>query len=258
MNQQNLSPETQRYENANLWDAARYLADEAELKRFGACMALLPQATSLLDVGTGNGAFLRYLEDQRTSYSSLVGIERSQAARDAAACKAEIRLGSIENLPIEDKSFDVVSALEVIEHLPYGVYEKSLSELERIAKVGILISVPYLEDRQNIVCPYCGCHFHPNYHMRRFDLKVISDLFPVFKLVNYEIVTVPEYVIMPIVRLVRRFAGKVQFPTDAICPQCSFHKSSQTHKAATRRKQPSSFIPKRNRPNWIVALYAPH
>lgn len=45
--------------------------------------------------------------------------------------------GSIEDLPYEDKSFDVVTARHILEHLDY--YEKAISEMCRVARYEVLI-----------------------------------------------------------------------------------------------------------------------
>jgi len=47
-----------------------------------------------------------------------------------------IKEGSIEKLPFKTKSFDLVYARHVLEHLDY--YEKALSEMIRVAKRGVI------------------------------------------------------------------------------------------------------------------------
>ncbi len=49
--------------------------------------------------------------------------------------------GNIYNLPFEDSSFDVVMSLEVLEHLHEP--GRALSELKRVAKKGVIVSVPH-------------------------------------------------------------------------------------------------------------------
>ncbi|NWG15881.1 MAG: class I SAM-dependent methyltransferase [Chloroflexi bacterium] len=245
--------EIRHYENPSQWTAERYLGDAAEVKRFAASAALLPESGTLLDIGTGNGAFLRYLEDHNTPLD-LLGLERSTAAREAALCRAEIRAGSAETLPFDDRSFEVITALEVIEHLPFGVYESALDEMQRVAAAAIVISVPYREPRRRVNCPYCGCGFHPNYHMRRFDEARMETLFPAFKLERLNIVRVPDYVVMPAIRWWGRLLRPTPFPATAVCPQCGYARTGGAAVKPPRRK-PLAFVPVWQRPNWFVALY---
>ena len=63
-------------------------------------------------------------------------------------------------------------ANEILEHLPWGVYEKTLVELARVAKETILITTPYQEKRQFVTCPKCHCSFSPFYHIRSFSDSV--------------------------------------------------------------------------------------
>ena len=222
------------YENPSLWAAERYLGDEAERRRLHACAAAVPPgARSLLDVGAGNGAFLRVLEEARPELR-LAGVERAHAAVELAVCRFPLRMGSIDRIPAEDRSFDVVSSLEVIEHLPRGVYEAGLRELERVARTTLLIEVPYREGRVQVRCPYCGCEFNPHYHVRQFDDRAMRTLFTGFRCVRLEKITYRDVLLGPVVkrayRAVRRRLGF--FPPSCVCPQCGFRGSALEEGAA--------------------------
>lgn len=52
-------------------------------------------------------------------------------------------VASADDMPVEDKSFDVVVACEILEHLPFEKFEKCLSEIKRVAKRGAVISLPH-------------------------------------------------------------------------------------------------------------------
>jgi ubiquinone/menaquinone biosynthesis C-methylase UbiE len=51
--------------------------------------------------------------------------------------------GSIDDIPLKDKLFDLVCCFQVLEHLPFNKFEKSLLELSRISKKYVLISLPF-------------------------------------------------------------------------------------------------------------------
>ncbi|GIL14322.1 MAG: hypothetical protein BroJett038_30420 [Chloroflexota bacterium] len=259
-----MAAESRHYENPDLWTEDRF-ASSREQQRLSITAGFIPnEARSLLDVGTGNGAFLALLEARQTPLS-LMGLERSQAAIEAAVCQAEIRAGSLDALPWQDRAFDVVSALEVIEHLPYGLYERSLREIERVAGGYILVSVPYREKRRFTPCPYCGCRFHVNYHMRSFDERSLAAIFQDFDLTRFQIVYIDDYITAPVLRTAYRILGKNrQFPTSAVCPQCGFSGSSPENTTlsgalararAGLRDKIKNRLPTYKRAQWIVALY---
>lgn len=51
-------------------------------------------------------------------------------------------VGSVSDLPFEDKSFDVVLCSEVLEHLPHDLFRKSLSEIRRVARRNAVLCLP--------------------------------------------------------------------------------------------------------------------
>ncbi|MBI1975565.1 MAG: class I SAM-dependent methyltransferase [Candidatus Vogelbacteria bacterium] len=51
-------------------------------------------------------------------------------------------LGSVLDMPFADKSFDMVIACEVLEHLPYEDFPKALAELRRVSRDSVLLSEP--------------------------------------------------------------------------------------------------------------------
>lgn len=169
-----MSIEEQYYENTDFW-AEELFANQKD--RFRTVARMIPgDARTLLDVGCGNGAFVHYLMDSERCFESIHATDRSQVA--LAHVQANKTRASIDNLPFAEGAFDIVTCLEVIEHLPLPIYEKGLSEICRIARRYAMIGVPFAEDieRDRVGCPSCGTLFNPNYHMRRFDEPTLSAL----------------------------------------------------------------------------------
>lgn len=52
-------------------------------------------------------------------------------------------IADVRNLPFQDNSFDVVMACEILEHIPYQDLTKALSNLHKVTKKYVVISVPY-------------------------------------------------------------------------------------------------------------------
>jgi SAM-dependent methyltransferase len=103
------------------------------------------QPTSLLDVGCGEGLLVhrwaRRLEEKR-----VVGIDLEEESIQAGwaerqAPNLEYRVMQADRLPFTANEFDLVSAIEVLEHLPDP--EQTLSEMARCAERHLLVSVPH-------------------------------------------------------------------------------------------------------------------
>jgi len=52
-------------------------------------------------------------------------------------------VGDVRSLPFEDNVFDIVVIYEVLEHLPYEYFKVCLSEISRVSKKWMIISLPY-------------------------------------------------------------------------------------------------------------------
>jgi 2-polyprenyl-3-methyl-5-hydroxy-6-metoxy-1,4-benzoquinol methylase len=135
-------------------------------KALGVLRGLAPE--SLLDVGSGRGTFLFPLLDE-FSYLSVTAIDLDE--RRAIDLDA-LRRGGLENfaavradvtqLGFENNSFDVVTMLEVLEHLTTP--EKAATEALRVARHFVLLSVPSKEDD------------NPE-HLHLFDARRIEAIF---------------------------------------------------------------------------------
>jgi SAM-dependent methyltransferase len=94
----------------------------------------------ILDVGCGTGTMLSYLAD----YGKAQGVDIDEEA--IGYCRerglTDVRLGSAETLPFEDGSFDLVTALDVVEHLDDDL--AALREFRRVLRPGgtLLVTVP--------------------------------------------------------------------------------------------------------------------
>jgi 2-polyprenyl-3-methyl-5-hydroxy-6-metoxy-1,4-benzoquinol methylase len=108
------------------------------------------QPGSLLDIGSGRGAFLWPLLDA----FPLLPVTAIDADAQRAAHLQAVQAGGIETLqvhyldatalPFVDNQFDVVTLLEVLEHIPNA--DAALAEAVRVASRFLLISVPAQAD----------------------------------------------------------------------------------------------------------------
>lgn len=121
----------------------RALIDRFHRKIVAEVVALSPH--TFLDAGCGEGFVARRVIDAVPGVS-LTGCDVSQTALEiAAAANPEGRFvsGSVVELPFPDCAFDVVGCFEVLEHLRGDLPRKALSELGRVARQAVVLSVPH-------------------------------------------------------------------------------------------------------------------
>lgn len=105
------------------------------------------EAGSMLDAGCGEGYVLSYLMDgdqnvigNKTLLNGLdISSEDIERTRKLIGDK-NVFVGDICKMPFDDNSYDLVLALEVLEHLVSP--EKALEEMQRVTSKYVLISVP--------------------------------------------------------------------------------------------------------------------
>lgn len=150
--------------------------DLPRVKRvIGALKALQP--ANLLDVGTGRGVFLWPLLAAFPELQvSCIDLRQDRVA-DLNALKTGglLRLSaSLMNacaMDFADQSFEVITMLEVLEHMPEP--EKAISEAARVAARAVIISVPskdddnpehiHLLDRQRLTKMFQAAGLRPNF-----------------------------------------------------------------------------------------------
>jgi ubiquinone/menaquinone biosynthesis C-methylase UbiE len=123
-----------------------------ELPRVRKVLGILKgiQPCNLLDIGSGRGAFLWPLLD---SFPSLFvtcvdmldyRITDIQAVRQGGIEQLDALKADVTALPFVEQSFDVVTMLEVLEHIPD--VRRALAEICRVANKFVILSVPSKED----------------------------------------------------------------------------------------------------------------
>jgi ubiquinone/menaquinone biosynthesis C-methylase UbiE len=265
--------EKKYYEHESFWSEGA-VADPFNLQRIKETEILIPEpVSSLLDVGCGNGVFTNYVAEVRKSLK-VVGFDRSEEA--LKYIRTEKMLGDITNIPVADNEFDCVTCLEVIEHLPIPAFSTALSELARVAKDYVIISVPYKEDYRFAMteCPHCKTTFNREMHLNWFDDKRMETLFNEDNLKFIKSFTTVKHRLplgYGVIEKYRLWKHNVHEFTSPICPVCGYEKadfnalptqsietgsgkisSKQQLKNALKKVWPKG----KERPGfWIIALY---
>jgi len=94
------------------------------------CTTLNEPSPRILDVGCGTGANLKML----AAHGRAEGVDISSQAVEFCRQRGldSVKLGAIEHLPYDDGSFELVTALDVIEHLDDDV--AGLREMRRVLR----------------------------------------------------------------------------------------------------------------------------
>ncbi len=110
---------------------------------FSSFEKLIPDKISnILDIGCGEGFLVSHLP-KNIKYTGIDhNPESIEIAKSAAYQQRETNflVGNVYKLPFPDKQFDLITCLEVLEHLEAP--EKALAEIKRMAKKYVILSVP--------------------------------------------------------------------------------------------------------------------
>jgi len=90
--------------------------------------------TRLLDVGCGSGMFCSLALERGAEVRGLDATEPLLAIARTRAARADLRVGDLETLPYEAKSFDVVTGLNSFQYAADPV--KALAEARRVTRSG--------------------------------------------------------------------------------------------------------------------------
>lgn len=97
------------------------------------------EADQILDVGCGEGFVMSRFCDRQV-YGVDISLEAIAFANRENGC-SRLVAGTVYQLPFRDESFDLVLALETLEHLEDP--EQALLELRRVTSKYCILSVPY-------------------------------------------------------------------------------------------------------------------
>ena len=125
----------------------------------------LPERPEILDAGCGSGRNLEWL----ARFGSVTGLELSEDSLEYARGRrvGSIVAGSLEEIPLADQSFDLVTSFDVIEHVDD---RRALREIHRVLRPGgrLFVSVP--------AYPFLWSeHDALNHHRRRYTTQTLLE-----------------------------------------------------------------------------------
>jgi SAM-dependent methyltransferase len=163
---------------------AGYRNSPDEIARTLDLMAIVPKNLStVLDIGARDGHFSRLLTEHFESVTAL-----DLTMPQFVFGRVQPVQGDVTNLQFPDNNFDVVFCAEVLEHIP--ALQKACSEISRVARIAVVIGVPYRQDTRlgRTTCNHCGMTNPPWGHLNTFDEDKVSSLFPKCNLIKTSLV----------------------------------------------------------------------
>jgi ubiquinone/menaquinone biosynthesis C-methylase UbiE len=127
---------------------------------------------TIADIGCGGGNLIECVRRICRS-GSIYGVDLSEESLQIARARfgkdkrIRFKVGTLDELPFEDRSVDLLTCTEVLEHTFPETFERSFAEVSRVLKGGgyYLASVPFNEKPAFVCCPECGSVFTPYQHM---------------------------------------------------------------------------------------------
>ncbi len=134
---------------------------------------------NVLDFGCGTGDLLALLLERS---SACHGVDHSpeSVARVNQRFQGHPRWRGASPLKGQqtqypDGSFDLITLIETLEHIPAEQSVPLLAELKRLLKPGgtVFVTTPFAEDldQEQVYCPFCETAFHRWQHVRSFSVE---------------------------------------------------------------------------------------
>jgi len=146
------------------WFVGRRRLLARELRTLGAS-----KQWRVLDLGCGTGGSLRLLNKQ--GFAALVGMDASPVAAAFCARKglASMVLGNATRLPFSDGTFDLVLAMDVLEHVDHD--DLAAAEISRVLQPSgaAIITVPAFQ-------ALWGPQDELSHHLRRYRLAPLCEM----------------------------------------------------------------------------------
>jgi len=116
--------EFKKYCDLDRWNSYWHQIDEIlKLKPF-----------NVLEIGIGDSVSANYIKNNTQIKYHTLDIDPE--------LNPDI-VGNIEHIPVNNNSYDLVCAFEVLEHLPFERFKASLEELKKTSKKYVIISLPH-------------------------------------------------------------------------------------------------------------------
>lgn len=172
---------------------------------------LVPGKGTLLDVGCGEGFFLKTARDAGWT---VRGLEKSTTHAPAQADSLDVITADVLDCDFGPATFDVITLWDVLEHMPYP--DKVIRKIGDWLRPGgiFAIRVPnatYLQCKQKIVTCLCGAGYASNPH-----LSILGLYAPETHFYNFTVRTLDQLLCKSGLEIERVYAGKAAAGTSLV------------------------------------------
>ncbi|MAE68939.1 MAG: hypothetical protein CME06_00560 [Gemmatimonadetes bacterium] len=151
--------------------------DPAEAERCAFAESLLPAGPlgRVLELGSGDGHLASRLARRPGTRVVCLDLVPDRAARSSRLSGAPALSAFASHLPFRSGSFDLITLVEVLEHLPD--IATVLRGIRRIGRGGeLIVTVPFEQKIPQVICPHCLGNFPIDGHLHSFSEATLRDL----------------------------------------------------------------------------------
>ncbi|MBN2169490.1 MAG: class I SAM-dependent methyltransferase [Actinobacteria bacterium] len=243
------------------WQLTELGKSKREQLRAQTVLSLIPPGTkSVLEVGCGDGFIINQVKG-----IPKMGLDiEPEALKKVSSPTTEAPVSAI---PFEDRSWELVVASEILEHISPEDYNISLEEISRVAGRSIIVTVPNHEQLSSgyARCEQCRKVYHRNHHQRSYSRQSLEKLFKDFSIVGLSEIGEPERKRTKLENVVRqRVFNNWATCRNSICPFCGANYfSGYANNTGTRKTPEHEWRTKKlladltgcRRSPWIAILY---
>lgn len=140
-----------------------------------------PKSGVILDYGCGRGDLLDVLLARgRRCLGGDSSPDSVRTVSERFAGNPNFLGAFVTSEPTPPVTPDIVTLVEVIEHLPDGIAPKLLAGIAALLPSGghLVVTCPNQEDLQaaEVLCPECACRFHPVQHLQSLSAADLARL----------------------------------------------------------------------------------
>ncbi len=200
------------YQTPYHWEAGG-VTREMQVQRLRFAKKYIKKGDAVLDIGCGDGFMTNVLSE---SCKHVVGVDSSQTGISLAnslvdASKADFILGSVNNLPFKENTFDVITLFEVIEHIPVTSLKDVIKEIKKVLKEGgvLIVTTPNPRNLRNRIL---GKSMVSAKHEKEYNQAELLELLKDFLKVELSGIYLPLPPISFLYKPRYRFIWQILFP----------------------------------------------